>query len=210
MVFAPVYQEISPAVIPGAAACRLPPAISWPPRLSRLRSMAARSKRPSTMSARCWRCCAKTFGCISLKNGCEPQASCGCCTLLIDGRPRLSCTMKPSQVAGKTIITLEGLADEDRKQIADAFVTCGGVQCGFCIPGMAMRGYALVEEQPCPTREEIAHELRAHLCRCTGYVKIVDAIEELARVRRGETPRTADTSGRVGTSLQKYRAAISC
>src|SRR5215475_5272309 len=139
------------------------------------------------------------FGCTSLKNGCEPQASCGCWVLLIDNKPRLSCTMKPSQVAGKTLVTLEGLPEERRQQIADSFVTCGGVQCGFCIPGMAMRGHSIVEENNCPSREEIAHELRAHLCRCTGYVKIVDAIEELARVRRGESPRQPDSSGRVGT-----------
>ena len=67
------------------------------------------------------------FGCTSLKNGCEPQASCGCCTLLIDGKPRLSCTMKPSQVAGKTLVTLEGLPDERREQIAESFSRCGGV-----------------------------------------------------------------------------------
>src|SRR5438477_12153993 len=72
------------------------------------------------------------FGLISLKNGCEPQASCGCCTLLVDGQPRLSCTMKPKQVAGKEVITLEGLPEQVRTQIADSFVSCGGVQCGFC------------------------------------------------------------------------------
>ncbi|HTQ40477.1 MAG TPA: selenium-dependent xanthine dehydrogenase [Pirellulales bacterium] len=146
------------------------------------------------------------FGFISLKNGCEPQASCGCCTLLIDGKPRLSCTMKTAQVAGKTLLTLEGLPEERRQQIAQSFACSGGVQCGFCIPGMAMRAHALTEQNQHPTREEIAHDLRAHLCRCTGYVKIVDAVEELARVTRGEAPRTTDTSGRVGTALKKYKA----
>jgi xanthine dehydrogenase molybdenum-binding subunit len=144
------------------------------------------------------------FGCISLKNGCEPQASCGCCTLLIDGKPRLCCTMKTSQVSGKDVVTLEGLPAEARKDIADSFVACGGVQCGFCIPGMAMRGHAIVNQNPSPTREQIAHELRAHLCRCTGYVKIVDAIEQLASTRRGEPGRQADRSGRIGTSLERY------
>jgi CO/xanthine dehydrogenase Mo-binding subunit/aerobic-type carbon monoxide dehydrogenase small subunit (CoxS/CutS family) len=146
------------------------------------------------------------FGYISLKNGCEPQASCGCCTLLIDGKPRLSCTMKAAQVAGKTLVTLEGLPEERRKQIAESFACSGGVQCGFCIPGIAMRAHALTEQNQQPTREEIAHDLRAHLCRCTGYVKIVDAVEELARVTRGEAPRTTDTSGRVGTGLKKYKS----
>jgi xanthine dehydrogenase molybdenum-binding subunit len=144
------------------------------------------------------------FGCISLKNGCEPQASCGCCTLLIDGKPRLCCTMKASQVAGKDVVTLEGLPEQARRNIADSFVSCGGVQCGFCIPGMAMRGHSIVNQNPSPTREQIAHELRAHLCRCTGYVKIVDAIEQLARVRRGEPERPIDGSGRIGTSMQRF------
>jgi xanthine dehydrogenase molybdenum-binding subunit len=144
------------------------------------------------------------FGCISLKNGCEPQASCGCCTLLIDGKPRLCCTMKASQVAGKDVVTLEGLPQQTRKNIADSFVSCGGVQCGFCIPGMAMRGHAIVKENSRPTRKQIAHELRAHLCRCTGYVKIVDAIEQLACTTRGEAGRAIDRSGRIGTSLERY------
>jgi xanthine dehydrogenase molybdenum-binding subunit len=145
------------------------------------------------------------FGCTSLKNGCEPQGSCGCCTMLVDGQPRLSCTMKPSQVAGKKILTLEGLSPEHRRQIGSSFANCGAVQCGFCTPGMAMRGHALVERNPSPSRADIVYDLRAHLCRCTGYVKIVDAIEELARVRRGEKPESPDASGRVGTSLPKYR-----
>src|SRR4051794_11297489 len=140
------------------------------------------------------------FGFTSLKNGCEPQASCGCCLLMIDGKPRLSCTMKPQQAAGKTLTTMEGLSDDRRKQIADSFVSCGGVQCGFCIPGMAMRGHAIVEENPNPTRADINFELRGHLCRCTGYTKIVDAVEQYAAVRRGEQPtKQCDTSGRVGT-----------
>ncbi|MBC8106417.1 MAG: selenium-dependent xanthine dehydrogenase [Anaerolineae bacterium] len=144
------------------------------------------------------------FGFTSLKNGCEPQASCGCCLLMIDGKPRLSCTMKPQQAAGKSLTTLEGLSDERRKQIADSFVSCGGVQCGFCIPGMAMRGHAIVEENPNPTRADINFELRGHLCRCTGYTKIVDAIEQYAAVRRGEPCKVVDNSGRIGTSLKRH------
>src|SRR6185295_17919503 len=147
------------------------------------------------------------LGCTSLKNGCEPQASCGCCTLLVDGKPRLSCTMKPQSVAGKSVVTLEGLPEETRKQIADSFVSCGGVQCGFCIPGMAMRGHATVCENANPSREQIAFDLRGHLCRCTGYVKIVDAIETYAKIKRGEPVPADDQSGRVGTPLKRYRGA---
>ncbi|MBK8268010.1 MAG: molybdopterin-dependent oxidoreductase [Planctomycetes bacterium] len=124
------------------------------------------------------------LGLISPKDGCQPLGQCGCCTVLIDGKPRLSCTIKASSVVGKEITTLEGLPEETRKRIADAFVECGGVQCGFCIPGIAIRGHALCERKPNPTREEIALDLRAHLCRCTGYTKIVDAIESLAEKRQ--------------------------
>jgi selenium-dependent xanthine dehydrogenase len=145
------------------------------------------------------------FGCLSLKNGCEPQASCGCCTLLVDGKARVSCTMKAKQVEGKQVVTLEGLPEKTRDQIADSFVTCGGVQCGFCIPGMAMRGYSVVKDNPNPTRQEIAHELRGHVCRCTGYVKIMDAIERFAKVSGGQTVGAADPSGRLGTSFKRYR-----
>ncbi len=141
---------------------------------------------------------------ISPKNGCQPQGSCGCCTVLIDGKPRLSCTTRAVKVAGKRVTTLEGLADHERKLIAECFVHAGGVQCGFCIPGIAMRAYALLERNPNPSRAEIAHELRGHLCRCTGYKKITEAIELLARVRRGERMPEAETSGRVGTSLPRY------
>lgn len=113
---------------------------------------------------------------ISPKNGCEPMGQCGCCTVLIDGKPKLSCTMPATSIANKSVLTLEGLPEESRKQIADSFVHCGAVQCGFCIPGIAMRAHALCEKNPEPSRETIEHELRAHLCRCTGYKKIVDAV----------------------------------
>ncbi len=144
---------------------------------------------------------------ISPKDGCQPQASCGCCTVLIDGKPRLSCTYKATAAAGRRVTTLEGLTEDQRRLIADCFVRAGGVQCGFCIPGIAVRAHALIERTPDPTREEIAADLRAHLCRCTGYTKIIDAVELLARVKRGERLPAADTSGRVGTSLPRYSGA---
>src|SRR4051812_25086633 len=86
------------------------------------------------------------FDLISPKDGCQPMGQCGCCTVLIDGKPRLSCTMKASLAAGKQVTTLEGLPEETRKQIADCFVHAGAVQCGFCIPGIAMRAHALCEK----------------------------------------------------------------
>ncbi len=145
------------------------------------------------------------LGLISPKNGCQPQAQCGCCTVLVDGKPRLACVTQPKQAAGKKVTTLEGLSESTRTQIADCFVSAGGVQCGFCIPGIAMRANALIDRNPNPSRDEIAFELRAHLCRCTGYTKIVDAIDLLAKARRGEPLPKADRSGKIGTRLERFK-----
>jgi xanthine dehydrogenase molybdenum-binding subunit len=167
------------------------------------------------------------LGITSPKNGCQPQAQCGCCTVLMDGKPVLSCALSPGKAEGKSITTLEGLDDEHRQQIAESFVKCGGVQCGFCIPGMAMRGVGLCEKNATPSRDEIATALKPHLCRCTGYAQIVDSIEMYAKLRRGEdhvdeflrnsesavsenlpyvgeSLRDSDLSGKVGTNLPRY------
>ena len=113
--------------------------------------------------------------------------------------------MKARQVANKQVVTLEGLPEKTRAELADSFVACGGVQCGFCIPGMAMRGFSVVKDNANPTRQQIAHELRGHVCRCTGYVKIIDAIEQFAQVKRGENVQRPEQSGRIGTALNRYR-----
>ncbi|MCH7703283.1 MAG: molybdopterin-dependent oxidoreductase, partial [Planctomycetes bacterium] len=141
---------------------------------------------------------------ISPKDGCEPQASCGCCTVLIDGQPRLSCTISVAQASGRQVTTAEGLPADVRQQLANSFVQAGGVQCGFCIPGIAMRAYALLERNADPTRDEIARDLRAHLCRCTGYTKIIDAIQTYGGVRRGASLLT-DGDPRIGGRLGRYR-----
>jgi xanthine dehydrogenase molybdenum-binding subunit len=145
------------------------------------------------------------FGIVSPKNGCEPQGHCGCCTILVDGQPRLSCMMKIGQAQDRDVQTLEGLAPDVRNQLAESFQQTGGCQCGFCIPGIAMRTVALVRNTPHPTREQITHELRAHLCRCTGYAKIIDAIELFAAARRGEPLPQVAADGRVGSRLHRYR-----
>lgn len=147
------------------------------------------------------------LGIVSPKNGCQPQAQCGCCTVLMDGKPMLSCALKAEKAEGKEITTLEGLDEGHRRQIAESFVRCGGVQCGFCIPGMAMRAVALCNNGKAPTREDIAQSLKPHLCRCTGYQQIVDSIELYGRLRRGEqmpAPAPSDASGKVGTNLPRY------
>ncbi|HEX2475266.1 MAG TPA: 2Fe-2S iron-sulfur cluster-binding protein, partial [Lacipirellulaceae bacterium] len=149
------------------------------------------------------------LGITSPKNGCQPQAQCGCCTVLMEGKPVLACALAPSKAEGKSITTLEGLDEEHRQQIAESFVRCGGVQCGFCIPGMAMRAVGLCERNTTPTHDEIATALKPHLCRCTGYAQVVDSIEMYARLRRGEPNvaasfQDADGSGNVGTNLPRY------
>jgi xanthine dehydrogenase molybdenum-binding subunit len=103
-------------------------------------------------------------------------------------------------------LTLEGLSKEERELTARAFAAAGGVQCGFCIPGFALRAKYLLDRNPTPTREEIARAIDGHLCRCTGYLKIVDAIELVARARRGEPIPEPLEDGGVGKGLRRYSA----
>jgi len=145
------------------------------------------------------------LGVLSPKVGCAPQAACGCCTVLIDGRPRQSCATKIGKVEGRSVVTAEGLDADTRTLAAESFVHSGGLQCGFCTPGFVMRSVALLEKNPDPSRVEIAEAFRGHLCRCTGYVKILDSVQVLARLKRGESPPASEQSGGVGTSLDRYR-----
>ena len=146
-------------------------------------------------------------GVTSPKDGCQPQGQCGCCLALIDGMPKVTCAVPAERADGKEIITLEGLSDEERDTIARSFVTVAGLQCGYCIPGIALQAYRLLEKNPDPTRDEIARALAGHLCRCTGYIKILDAIELLAKARRGEVVPEPSDDGRVGASLARYTGA---
>ena len=123
-------------------------------------------------------------GVVSAKNGCAPEGACGCCLVMIDGRPALSCLRKPEQMDGHDIVTLEGLDEETRRTIGDAFVLEGGVQCGFCIPGIVMRAASLIEHGKTGDRDAITKALDGHLCRCTGYARIVDAIQTAGEARR--------------------------
>lgn len=144
-------------------------------------------------------------GLTSPKDGCSPQGQCGCCLVLVDGHPRVTCAMGAAKVEGKKIETLEGLSAEERDLWARSFVAAAGLQCGFCIPGIVLRGKAILEKTPNPSRKEIAKHLDVHLCRCTGYTKILDAIELAGRVKRGECQvPPLETDGRVGKSLARY------
>ena len=101
---------------------------------------------------------------------------CGACTVLIDGKPILSCSVLAVAARDKNILTIEGLAEDGLHPIQQAFVDYGAIQCGFCIPGMILKTKALLDENPHPTREEVKEYLEGNLCRCTGYVKIIDAV----------------------------------
>lgn len=119
-------------------------------------------------------------GTTSLKDGCQPQGQCGCCLVLVDGQPKTACAFSAEKCAGRTVLTLEGLSPAERDLTARAFVAAAGLQCGFCIPGIALRAKHLLDRKPDPTREEIAKAIDVHLCRCTGYVKIIEAVRSAA------------------------------
>lgn len=146
-------------------------------------------------------------GVHSTKDGCQPQGQCGACLALVDGQAKTTCAMDAERVAGRDVITLEGVAAVEREQIAHAFAAAAGVQCGFCIPGIALRAKHLLDKNANPTRDEIAKALDGHLCRCTGYVKIIDAVDLLARARRGEPLPALEDDAHVGKSYARYRAA---
>lgn len=106
---------------------------------------------------------------------------CGSCTVLVDGDPTLSCSTLAISVRDKDILTIEGLSKVDALHpLQEAFIETGAIQCGFCTPGMIMSAKALLDEHPDPTREEIKEGLAGNLCRCTGYVKIIDAVTSAA------------------------------
>ncbi len=119
-------------------------------------------------------------GILSPKDGCAPQGSCGCCAILVDGRPVLACLRKPEQMAGREVVTLEGISEERRRVLAEAFVREGAIQCGYCIPGIVVRASSLLEQGRADDRDAVAKALSGHLCRCTGYGRIVDAIQTAA------------------------------
>ncbi len=121
------------------------------------------------------------LGLTGTKRGCD-SGECGACTVLLDGIPFLSCVTLAAEVDGKKIQTIEGLAKGDEfHPVQKAFVEHGAVQCGFCIPGMVLSAKALLESNPNPTVEEIKKGISGNLCRCTGYAKIIQAIQSAAQ-----------------------------
>src|SRR5436309_8339993 len=143
-------------------------------------------------------------GVMSVKDGCAPEGSCGACTVMVEGKAVVSCAQPATRAAGKSITTQEGLAQEERELWADSFVASGASQCGFCSPGIVMKAESLLLKNQDPSRDEVARALAGNLCRCTGYVKIIDAVQLAAKAKRGEGLPQVDTSGRVGSRTARY------
>ena len=143
----------------------------------------------------------------SVKDGCSCQGACGACMVEINGEAKLSCLTSLKNLENTVINTLEGLPEHIRDIMARAFVEKGAIQCGFCTPGFLMRTNVLLQKNPLPSRDEIKKALTLNLCRCTGYVKIIDAIHEAAKRMQNEAAVAATTlTGNVGTSYPKYEA----
>jgi selenium-dependent xanthine dehydrogenase len=142
----------------------------------------------------------------SVKDGCSGQGVCGACTVEINGKPKLACTTRMRQIEGANITTMEGIPDNVREVLVSSFSEKGAVQCGYCSPGMIMRVAHLFREEKKLTREDIFKAISPNLCRCTGYIKIVDAIEEAFR-RFNEEVHTAEKTGaKIGDRFPKYES----
>ena len=144
-----------------------------------------------------------TLHLTSVKDGCS-EGACGTCTVLIDGKATKACIPQTDKMEGKTIITVEGLSDFEKEVYTYAFGKAGAVQCGFCIPGMIMSAKALLDVNQNPTREEAAFAIRNNICRCTGYVKIIDGILLAAEIfRAGKLPEESDADWRLGSRIPR-------
>ena len=142
----------------------------------------------------------------SVKDGCS-EGACGTCTVLIDGKPTRACIPQTDKLEGKSILTVEGLSDFEKEAFTYAFGEAGAVQCGFCIPGMVMCAKALIDNNPDPTREEAAFAIRTNICRCTGYVKIIDGILLAAKIiREGKLPEK-EQNWEVGSRVHRLDVA---
>ena len=122
-----------------------------------------------------------TLHLTSVKDGCS-EGACGACTVLIDGEPIRACTPFTDSLAGRHIITVEGLTDEEKKLYTYAYGEAGAVQCGFCIPGIIMSAMEMVDSGKTFTRDEIRKNLSGHLCRCTGYQNVINGVEKAIEI----------------------------
>ena len=150
---------------------------------------------------------------VGAKQSCDRKGQCGACTVIVNGKATLSCLTKVADLEGAEVVTVEGLGTPDNPHlIQEAFVLAGAVQCGFCTPGMIMATKALLDQNPDPDSEAIKNALTRNLCRCTGYVKIIDAVKLAAKFLRGETSpdavRPSVNAGMIGVSHPRPSAMI--
>mgnify|MGYP001814345993 FL=1 len=143
----------------------------------------------------------ENLGITTVKDGCAPQGVCGCCTILLDDKPALACLLDPSKVHGREVTTLEGLPEHRRQLLAETFVRTGAVQCGFCTPGIAVRASHLINRGLTEDRRRVEKALSGHLCRCTGYHPIVEAIQLAGS---GSTLPVAPVEHGVGGDSYRY------
>ena len=143
-------------------------------------------------------------GITSVKDGCSGQAACGACLIELDGKPALACSTRMKRIAGKKVITIEGFPAKVRETLARAFVAKGAVQCGYCTPGMLSRAKILLEQNPNPSRDEVVKSLKTNVCRCTGYVKIIDAVLLAAQALRENQKIIWEDKAGIGYSAPKY------
>lgn len=133
----------------------------------------------------------ESFNLTGAKLGCD-VGDCGACTVIVDGKSVNSCLMLAPQADGREVLTIEGLATPDRLHpLQKAFEECGALQCGFCGPGVIMSSKALLDANPNPGVAEIRDALAGNLCRCTGYTKMIEAVQETAKAMRGTRPKRA-------------------
>ena len=143
----------------------------------------------------------------SVKDGCS-EGACGACTVIIDGKTCKACVPDTDSLSGREIITVEGLTEWERQVYTYAYGKAGAVQCGFCIPGMVMCTKALLDENMEPTDDEIRYALRNNYCRCTGYVKIMDAVRLAAKIlKKGEIPDDGDPNWTIGNRVARIDVA---
>lgn len=145
------------------------------------------------------------LGLTSVKDGCS-EGACGACTVLINGEVVRSCSILTSEVSGSEIITVEGLSEEEKNLYTTAFGQAGAVQCGFCTPGMVLCAKSLLDVNPQPSELEIRHKIRNNICRCTGYAKIVKAIQLAAEIRKASVDKTdsaPSSNWKIGQSVPR-------